>query len=232
MNIFGPIHISLLLSIVFTAAALNMLCRRGIFRPRIVCRIVGVALMANECAWWIWQYSREGIHAGNLPLQLCDAAVWLAGLACVTRKQPLAEFTYFAGLAGAGMALLTPDLAAPWPRWPAIYFFLAHGGIVIAAVLLAFSGVTHFKPRSVWRPFVMLLLWAAIAGIADAVLGGNYMYLRSKPASATPLDSFGPWPWYLVTAAALGLTLFCLLWLPVRPVLRATPVRSQALAGR
>jgi uncharacterized membrane protein YwaF len=88
---------------------------------------------------------------------------------------------------------------------------------VISAALLAFSGVMSFHPRSVWRPFGMLLAYAAFVGCVDAVLHTNYMYLRSKPGSASVLDAAGPWPWYIVAGAAIGLALFWLLWLPVRP---------------
>ncbi len=217
MKLFGPLHLTLLLAIAVSALTLIMLCRRGVLSARAVSFTLGSMLAINEIVWWITRYSREGIHAGNLPLQLCDAAVWFAILACMTRAQALAEFVWFAGIAGAGMALLTPDLAAPWPQWPAIYFFLAHGGIVIAAALLAFSGVIDFHPRSVWRPFGMLLAYAALVGCVDAILHTNYMYLRNKPGSASVLDAVGPWPWYIVAGAGIGLVLFWLLWLPVRP---------------
>jgi len=217
MKLFGPLHLTLLLVIAALALTLPMLCRRGALSARAVCFALGSALAINEIVWWITRYSREGIHSGNLPLQLCDAAVWIAVLACLTRFAALAEFTWFAGMAGAGMALLTPDVAAPWPQWPAIYFFLAHGGVVISAVLLAFSGVMNFHPRSLWRPFGMLLAYAAFVGCVDAVLHTNYMYLRNKPGSASVLDMVGPWPWYLVSGAGIGLALFWLLWLPVRP---------------
>lgn len=218
MTLFGPLHLSLLFAIVAIAVLLVLLCRRRLLPSGAVCRVVATALGINEIAWWIWRYSREGIHGGNLPLQLCDVAVWLAVAACLTRSVLLAELTWFFGIAGAGMALLTPDLWAPWPQWPAIYFFLAHGGVVIAAALLAFSGVVDFRPRSIWRPYAALLVWATVVGGIDALLGANYMYLRQKPGNASILDWMAPWPWYIGAGAILALLLFWLLWIPFKPL--------------
>jgi len=177
---------------------------------------VGWALAINELIWWIYRYSREGIHASNLPLQLCDLTVWLAVLGCLTVVPTLVEFGWFAGIAGAGMALLTPNLWSPWPSYPAVYFFLAHGGIVIAVALLAFGGFARFRTVSVWRAFGLLLSYAALVGAANAAFGSNYMFLCRRPANPSLLDQLGPWPWYLVGGAAVGLAIFWLLWLPVR----------------
>jgi uncharacterized membrane protein YwaF len=33
------------------------------------------------------------------------------------------------------------------------------------------------------------------------------MYLRTKPVHHSLLSVMGPWPWYIASAAALGLTL-------------------------
>ena len=38
--------------------------------------------------------------------------------------------------------------------------------------------------------------------------GGNYMFLRRKPVHGSLLDVMGPWPWYILAAAALGLVIF------------------------
>ena len=43
---------------------------------------------------------------------------------------------------------------------------------------------------------------AAVAGTANLITGGNYMYLRAKPSQASLLDQMGPWPLYIATAAA------------------------------
>ena len=64
------------------------------------------------------------------------------------------------------------------------------------------------------RAFLVTLAWAALAALANLVLGTNFMYLRHKPASATLLDHFGPWPVYLLVAAGLAAALF---WLLERP---------------
>jgi hypothetical integral membrane protein (TIGR02206 family) len=220
------LHLSLIGAIAIAAATLAILCRYERIPPRPLRLILGYGLALNEIIWWIYRYSREGVHLPNLPLQLCDATVWTSVLACLTLRPALVEFTYFAGTAGAGMALVTPDLVFPWPSYPAFYFFLAHGGIVIAIAVLVFGGIAPLRRGAVWRAFGMLLAYALVVGLFDAASGANYMYLRGKPGNRSLLDAFGPWPWYLFVTAAVTLALFWLLWLPVRPRPGVNDVRS------
>jgi hypothetical integral membrane protein (TIGR02206 family) len=224
--LFGPLHFALLAAVAAAAVALPWLCRRGVVPARAARLATGWALLLNELGWWVFRYRHEGVHLHNLPLQLCDLTVWLSVLACLTARPAIVEFAYFAGVAGAGMALLTPDLWSPWPSYPAIYFFLAHGGIVVAVSLMAFGGMVRFRPGAVWRAFGLLLAYAVLVGAFNAAFGSNYMYLCRKPASETLLDPLGPWPWYLLPAAALGLAFFWLLWLPVRPAAGSTARKS------
>ena len=67
------------------------------------------------------------------------------------------------------------------------------------------------RPGAVWRVFGATLAVAAAAGTANLLTGGNYMWLREKPDEGSLLDFMGPWPWYIVSAAVLGLLLFTLL---------------------
>ena len=216
MKLFGTLHLSLLAVIAGIGVVLCWSVRRGRLPVRAVRLGLGWGIAINELIWWWYRYSREGVHGVNLPLQLCDLTVWLSVVGCLTLNPTVAEFAYFAGMAGAGMALLTPDLWAPWPRYPAVYFFLAHGGIVVAAALLAYGRMVRFHANAMWRAFGLLVLYGGFVGVVSAITGGNYMYVCHKPGNASLLDQLGPWPWYLVGGGALGLGLFWLLWLPLR----------------
>ena len=216
MPLFGPLHLSLLAAIAAIAIVLCYLLRSHRTSPRAVRLVLAFGLALNEIIWWSFRYSHEGLRpAVNLPLQLCDATVWSTVIAGLTLIPASVEFTYFAGLAGAGMALITPDLWRPWPSYPAVYFFLAHGGIVIGAAVLVYGRIAPLRPGAVWRAFAMLLAYAAVVGIIDKLLDANYMYLRANPPNASLLDVLGPWPIYLIGTAFVALVLFWLLSIPV-----------------
>jgi hypothetical integral membrane protein (TIGR02206 family) len=216
MRLFGPLHLGLLTLTVVSAAVLSRICRRRPAWRRTVRLAIGCGLVVNELVWWRFRYSHEGVHLWNLPFQLCDVTLWMSALGCLTLAAPVVEFAYFAGLAGAGMALLTPDLWSPWPTYPAIYFFVAHGGIVIAVCVLALGGVAPLRAGAVGRAFRMLLGFAAAIGAVNAAAGTNFMYLCRKPRNASLLDALGPWPMYLAASAVVAFGLFWLLWLPAR----------------
>jgi hypothetical integral membrane protein (TIGR02206 family) len=213
MPLLGPLHLALLIAIAALAAGLSVLCRLRPQAARPVRLVLGWGLAANEIVWWVFRYSHEGVHLSNLPLQLCDLAVWLSVAACLRLTPWVVEFAYFVGLAGAGMALLTPDLWSPWPSYPSIYFFLAHGGIVIAVAVLVFGRIRPLRRGAQWRAYALLLGWAAVAGGFNLLAKTDYMYLCRKPASATALNILGPWPVYLFSAAGIAVVLFWLLYL-------------------
>ena len=216
MPILGVIHGLLLLVIAVAAVIIALLCRHGLLQARAVRLVLGFGLAANELGWWCFRYSHEGVHLTNLPFQLCDVTLWTTVVACLTAVPVFVEFSYFAGFAGSGMALLTPDLWTPWPSYPAIYFFLAHGGIILACAVLVFGKAGALGPAAIWRAFGLLIVYALAVGAFNAAFSTNYMYLCRKPRNPSLLDWLGPWPVYLWAGAAVGLVLFWMLWLPVR----------------
>ena len=161
MKTFGLLHLTVLVLIAAFCVVLSMLLRQGRIPARAARLAIGWGIIANELIWWAYRYGHEGLHLWNLPFQLCDVTLWASAIACLTLAPRLVEFAYFGGMAGAGMALITPDLWSPWPSYPAIYFFLAHGGIVLAVAILVFGRVC---PATLWRGLARVRYAARVCG--------------------------------------------------------------------
>jgi len=124
------------------------------------------------------------------------------------------EVSYFWGLAGTIQALFTPDVPQHFPSYPYFQYYIAHGGVVAASLILVVGMRLHPRPWAVVRVAGLTIAYAALVGITDAVTGANYMYLRSKPPSPTLLDVLGPWPLYIFSATLIAFVLFAILDAP------------------
>lgn len=183
------------------------------------CRLLALVLLADELGWWAYLLSRGRSafdFADALPLQLCDVTVLAAAAALWLRRPMLVELTYFWALAGSVQALLTPDLPQPFPSFLFFQYYVAHGGAVVAALVLVAGLRLSPRPRAWIRVGAITMGYAALVGLVDALTGADYMYLRSKPPSPTALDLLGAWPWYLAPAALIGAVLLFILDLPFR----------------
>jgi hypothetical integral membrane protein (TIGR02206 family) len=157
----------------------------------------------------------------SLPLQLTDAVTIIAALALWSPRPLLFELAYFWGLTASLQAVLTPDLDSAFPSLFFFTYFATHCGAVVAALFLAVGCRLVPRQGAVARVFVATAAFAAVAGLGDLLTGGNYMFLREKPETASVLDLMGPWPWYILTSALLALAMFAALDAPFRRRRRA-----------
>jgi hypothetical integral membrane protein (TIGR02206 family) len=187
-------------------------------------RILAGVLVGAEVGWWIYlvaTHANRAELAYALPFQLCDAAIFVSAFALWTRRQLLVEITYFWGLAGTIQAIFTPDLPQHFPSFPFIQYYVAHGGVVAAALLLVVGLGQWPRRQALLWVAAITVGYAAFVGLLDALTGADYLYLRAKPVSATLLDVMGPWPWYIGWAALVGMALFVILDAPFRVLRRA-----------
>lgn len=178
-------------------------------------RVLAIVIVANECAWWIWLGAHHTWSASYaLPFQLCDLAAIVSAAALWSRKPLLVELTYFWGLAGTANGLITPDISDHFPSFGFLQYFIAHGTIVAAGLLLVVG--LHIAPRrgAVLRVFGLTFGLLLLDAGMNFLTGGNYLYLRHTPGAHSLLDLMGPWPWYVVGAAGVALALFVVLDLP------------------
>jgi len=216
-QIFGAAHLAIIAAVPAVAAGLAWIART---KPALADPIrvaFAVGLLVNEIVWWTFKFSKEGWRfPEGMPLQLCDFSLWMILIAALTRRQAIYEIAYYCGIAGAGMAVVTPELWAPLFSYPSMYFFVAHGGIISLALYLAWSRLLRPGWSAIPKAFAALAAWACFVGTFDWIFGTNYMYLRHKPGSASALDAMGPWPWYIAVGALVGFLFFVLLGLPYR----------------
>lgn len=211
---FGsPVHLLVLALVAVAAAALRVVGRSW---TRQLSWILAALLVSAEGSWWAYAAVHRLPLSIALPLHLCDVAPLVIAVALVSRGRTWAEVAYFWGLGGCGMALLTPDL----PDQPGSFLFaqyvLEHGLAVAAALFLVSGlGLTP-RPGAVGRVALATAALAVAAGVADALTGGDYMFLRHPPAAPTLLQVLSPWPWYLPEFAAIALAAIILLDLPFR----------------
>lgn len=216
-RLFGAVHLAILGAVPAVAGGLAWAARGHASRSRAVRLVLGCFLAANEVVWYAYRLRTEGFRFPEaLPLQLCDITLWLTVIAALRLNQWCFEFAFFTGIGGSLQAILTPDLWENFPSYPTVYFFVAHCTVVITVLFLAWSQTLRLKPGCLWRTFLLLNAFAVVVGTFNAVLGTNYMYLCSKPESASLLDYFGPWPWYIAVGELFALAVFTLLWLPFR----------------
>lgn len=218
-DLFGRQHLAVLALTAVAAGALAILARRHAQDAAgRALRIALAALMLAGVAAYLAAEARAGEiePLELLPLHLCDAAIFLGVFALLTRRPWACELLYFWALAGSTLAMVTPEVWYALPDWRTSVFFLMHGLTVTAAVVLTFGFGCRPRPGAAWRAFALTLAYAALVGAMNVALDANFLYLRARPATRTILDAFGPWPWYIVVAAAVGLALFLLLELPFR----------------
>jgi hypothetical integral membrane protein (TIGR02206 family) len=202
-------------------------------------RIWALALALMILVGWVGEYVADAVDGVwtvkyDLPLQLTDAVSAAAVLALLTRRALLVELLYFWSLTASLQALLTPDLGQSFPSVYYFAYFSYHTGAVVAACFLVFGCELYPRPGAFRRVFALTVAFAAVAGAGDLLTGGNYMYLRNKPAHNSLLNAMGPWPWYIVSTAALAIVMLLALQLladAMRERGRASSLDSTIRAG-
>lgn len=173
--------------------------------------------IANTLVYMVYRIATGAWDARyDLPMEFCNWSLLFSVIALYSWNRTMAEVSYFWVMSGSLQGVITPDLGVGFPHLYFFVFFINHCGLVISSVYLVF-GLGLFPTRgSVPRALGFLFLYVLCASLVNALVDGNYGYLRNKPAAGSLMDYLGPWPWYIASLHVIALALFSLLYLPFR----------------
>jgi len=223
MDLLSTAHIAAIAVTALAALLFATLARRlAPTRTTTLARALALLILAGFVTEQITYVARgEWSIRLNLPLNLSDVVTFVVIAALWRpRRGLLTELAWFWGLTATLQAVLTPDLGHTFPDILYVTFFVTHGGAIVAAAMLV-VGLRLVPRRWAVRPvFGLTIVCAAAAAVGCLITGGNYMYLRRKPSGGSLLDPFGPWPWYVLAVALLGLAMLLALEALTRAVAR------------
>jgi len=216
--LFGKEHITALGIIILLTAFLPFLVRKYCSEKNeyYIRLLLGALIWGQEIALNVYRFIyNEWYFSNSLPFHLCGFAVLLLPVMLYKKKYNLYEILYFWGLAGATQALLTPNIDVGFPHFRFIQFFISHGLIVFTVVYA--TVVWNYLPtlRSLYKTSVLTLFLLIPIGLINKITHGNYFFIAYKPETASVLDYFGPWPWYILPMIGMGVVMFLVVYSPV-----------------
>jgi hypothetical integral membrane protein (TIGR02206 family) len=224
---FSPPHLAALAVMIASIGGSVYAGRRhpGSWSDRLA-RALALLILAA----WAGEYLADVIRGTwstqfTLPLHLTDAVSLAAILALWTRRPLLVELTYFWAFTASLQAVVTPDLGQTFPDVLYFTYFGYHIGAIIAGAFLVHGLKLYPRRGAVARVFATTLTWTAMAGLADVITGGNYMYLAWKPTHVSLLSVMGPWPWYIAVGAGVALAMLVSVQLVTNVLVRRDQAR-------
>lgn len=215
---FGFAHVAAIGVILAVPIILSIVVKRvdSTKTTQAICYGFAGVIAVNEVLNWSHRIATVGVHEfvrEYMPLHVCGITVFAVVVTLIFRRQTAYEIAYFWGLVGATNAVVTPQLEFGYPQYRFFQYFIAHGGIVAAALFATWGLDMRPTGRSVLRVFVLLNVLAIVLVGVNLMLGSNYMFLCQTPDTQSPFF-FLPWPWYLLFLDGVALVLFYVLFIP------------------
>ena len=216
-SLFGIQHLSVIGLMIFLCFTLPFFAK-GYLNPKQqlgLSRVLALAASIGAGVYvfiliWLGDFD----YQRDLPLDICNLMALLLPFFMWNPSRRIHEVLYFWILAGTIQAIITPHLYNGFPNFIFIHYWMVHAGLVVYAVYVTI--VFDYQPtlKSLWKAFGYLQIYIVLIVLVNLILGSNYVYVLRKPPTASALDYFGPWPWYILVCEVLGLIMFFVVLYP------------------
>lgn len=209
--------------IIFTIICISVI----VFLPRIFVNknnssknilIIGIIslILINQGM----DFFREGYGANNwklgLPLHLCDFSSASIILYFITKRREFFLFAFFAGIAGAGMAILTPDVLYSFPHIDYLRHMIGHSMILLGVTYAIIIDNQRPQLKDVHRILAVLSVFLLMMYPINTWLGppANYWYVIEKPPGFNVTDLMRDAPYHMIDIYILAVIVCYSIYLP------------------
>ncbi|MBU2930202.1 YwaF family protein [Winogradskyella psychrotolerans] len=150
----------------------------------------------------------------DLPLYLCSLMALFIPVFTYYRRYWMYEILVFWIIGGTVQAVITPDITQGFPSFDYFRYWVVHLGLL--SIIFYFIVELKMKPtfKSVFKSFLALQVYVVLMMLLNYSLDANYFYLNEKPKSASVLDYFGEWPYYILVGQLILIPLFLFVYVP------------------
>ena len=165
-------------------------------------------------------FYREGYGIGNwklgLPLHLCDFSSASIIIYLFTKRREFFLFAFFAGISGAGMAILTPDVKYSFPHIDYLRHMIGHSMILLGVAYAIIIDNQRPQLKDVHRVLGVLSVFLLLMYPINNLLGSpaNYWYVAEKPPGFNVTDLMRDAPYHMIDIYILTVIICYLIYLP------------------
>ena len=215
-NLSSPSHILITLLCIFTIIFLPRLfiAKNNQSKNALIIVIISLILINQGMDFY-----REGIMDDwrlGLPLHLCDFSSASIILYFLTKRREFFVFAYFAGIAGAGMAILTPDVLYSFPHIDYLRHMIGHSMILLGVTYAMIVENQRPQLKDVHRVLVFLSILLILMYLINYLIGppANYWYVFDKPPGFNVTEWMREAPYHMIDIYLLAIIVCYLIYLP------------------
>ncbi len=218
-NAFGVPHIVALLLMLAVIALLVIFKNKINASEKTLKKLrftIATIFILQQIAYTVWKASVGEYSLGEiLPCHLCAITIYMIIYAMLSGDKRFHAVIYFTGFCGALQALLTPSMGGyNFPHFRFFEYFTSHTMIIISIVFILATDGIKINAKTFVKSFLALQIIAVIVFVINMLTGGNYMFLASKPDSASVFDLLADWPYYLLQLELVALLFMALFSVP------------------
>ena len=217
--LFGNIHLITMAIIVLVAVFLPLVCKnQSTSNKSLISKVIAFIILSHVIISPykdLYLLQNPYNWRETLPIHMCDLSEIFLAAFLLGGPKILYKCAFFWGLAGASMAIITPDI--PVIDLDYAFFMIGHGMIVIGIMYATISlGNRPYAKDILTVSAITAFVLLPIVYLINLILGepANYWYLIAKPAGASLMDAFPEPPLHLLITTPLAIAMFYLIYIP------------------